>query len=337
MQRNLGLVAGVSYVVEINVTAWTTGALTFHLWNGATETPVLMQIDSVLRTGKHAFVVTPTAGYATLRLVADAGANCDVELESLDVYQASLIERLPDWLTELCVTRGGLSPSDLDMTAINALDAKAPYKLAYYTRDAVTIRQVLRDTMQSFTGWLVPDRDGRLTVGRLEAPSNTAVLALTESDLVGPINRIPDTARNLTTLIGAARNWSVHSDSDFAGSVSTQTRAALKKIFRETRKALGIVDPFYAHADTASEMSSLLQLGSDALAEISRLASALEEQKFIYTVPVFIDVADALALKSGDTVSVTAPYYDLTTGKNLLVIDVEQKFYSSITDLLLWG
>lgn len=340
MERNVGFVAGTAYVVEVNCTYFASGsALLFYTSNGAGTTYVQsLAIDTTRRDGVHKFIVVPNSGQTHLRILMGASATGEVELESITIHTASLIERLPDWLTELLVTRGGLVSGDLDSTSISALDTAAPYTLGFFARSgAVLIREVIRQTMRSFTGWLVPDRTGKLTVGRLTAPSGTAVLSFTEADLAAvPTSRM-DRAENLTNQIGAQRNWSMLSDADFAGSVSAADKAKLKRQFREVRRAAATLDASYAHAETLSPHETLLQSGTHAQAEINRVCSLYRVPRRFYEFALFIDLADALALVPGQTINATMPWFDLGTGKNLIVTAIDLRWNSSVVRLTCWG
>lgn len=329
------LTVGQTYFVDINCSAYVSGTLRVSTATAANTTGT--EHGTIASTGTHRITVTPGTGQTALVLHVNSASNTNISITSVDVYPVTPVQYLPAWIEHLAVTRGGLDIGDLDLTAINALDAKAHYALNFFSRDPVTIRDVLRQTAGAFTGWVTVDRLGTISCGRLESPSNTPILALTERDLTDEIRVRSDEAKGLTTMIGALRTWSLHSDSDFATSIDQQTKDRLKVPYQEVRRAVGVVDPYYAHADTAEIHGTLLRSGSDASAEINRVATLYRDRRWFYQLPALLDVSAALSLRPGDTVSVTAPRFDLEAGKNLLVTTIEQTFFSQRVTIEGWG
>jgi len=231
----------------------------------------------------------------------------------------------------------GLSPSDLATASLTAIDSLAPYELGYYARESVSLRQLLVETMNSFCGWIGPDRTGQLRAGRLQDPSASSVLTLTDGDTLDDLVRQLDRAPNLSTSIGATRNWTRHSDTDFAASVTAADKALLKAEYQSVRKAVGVVDRAYAFADNAPVRGTLLQNASDAQAEADRVAMLYRQPRYFYTVTALLDATTALELVPGDTVTLRLPKFDLTNSKNLVVVGITQRFRTQAVKLKLWG
>lgn len=327
---------GVSYFVDMSVSGFTSGSL--RIWSStAANVTTTQRIAGISVTGAHRFVITPAASETFLVIGTVSGANTDMSIDNVRVYPITQLELLPDFMTQLCVTRGGLVSGDLDSTAINALNTKAPYVMGFHAREAVMIDQIIRDLMDCFCGWMVPTYDGKLTVGRLEEPASTATLSLTRYDLTGRPLCTLDTAKGLTDRLGAVRNWSLHSDSDIATSVSLATRERLKVEYQEVVKALGALSPTYAHALTAAVRGSLLLLRAQALAEISRVATLYRKERYFYEIPCLLDISTANTLAIGATVRVTYPAFDLAAGKNLLVLGVDSSIRRQKSTLVCWG
>jgi hypothetical protein len=329
-----GTVTG--YLVDFTVTNYVSGSL--RIWSStAANATTTQRVAGIAATGTYRVLVQPAATETFIVFGAVAGSNTDISIDAVHVYPLIAVEYLPEWLTHLCVTRAGLVSGDLDNAAITALDAAARYPLGYHAREAVNIDQVLRETMDNFCGWIVPNSDGKLTVGRLEEPSSTPVLSLTRGDLAGRPSRLLDEAKGLTTRMGAVRNWMLHSDSDFATSVPLATREKLKLAYQETCKALGSVSSTYAHAANAAVRGSLMQLRASALAEISRVATLYRQDRYIYEIPAILDITTANSLALGTTIRVTHPALDLAIGKNLQVLGVDSSYRRQRALLTCWG
>lgn len=326
--KNVGHTTGKIYLLEYQVNAAASGQVRI-------EAGALTQV--VTAAGYGAAVFAGDSGTGTIKMKAIWQFGADITFDWVKVSEVRLIEYLPDWLTELCVTRGGLLSTDLDSTSINALDAKAHYALAYFTRSQVNIRDVIKMTMDSFTGWLLQDQLGNLIVGRLEPPSDTPVLSLTEYDTKDDWIRTTDVARGLSSRMGGVRNWTTHGDSDFATSVSGDNREKLKALYQAVRSALGVVGSLYAQADKGAVQGTLLRNAADVQAEVSRVVTLYRDTRRLYTGTALLDQSTALALKHGDTVNLTLPSLDLAAGKNLLVVGKEVDFWSQRVGLELWG
>lgn len=324
------------YLVDFTVTAFVSGSL--RIWSStAANVATTQRVAGIAATGTYRILIQPAATETFIVFGVVAASNSDISIDAVHVYPLNAVEYITEWLTHLCVTRGGLVAGDLDAAAIATLDAAARYTLGFFTRDAVNIDQVLRDTMDSFCGWIVPKADGKLTVGRLEEPSSSPTLSLTRYDLIGRPTCTLDTAKGLTNQLGAARNWTVHGDSDFATSVPAATREKLKLAYQEACKALGAVSSTYAHATSAALRGTLLQTRAHGLAEISRVATLYSQDRFFYEIPALMDISTANSLALGATIRLTYPAFDLTNGKNLVVLGVESSFRRQRALLTCWG
>lgn len=338
MERNVGFVAGTTYVVTVPVTFYSTGEVRFYTSNGAGVTSSeLFRVDGTKRVGTHSFLVTPTAGQTYLRFQIPASYTAEAEFESVTINAATHIQRLPDWIYELIVTRGALSGSEYDSASVTALDTLAPYTLGYFAAGAAPLRAILQDTLDSFCGWISRDLDGVLRVGRLQEPALTPDLTLYKQDTLDDLVREPDRAPNLSVTIGALRNWNPHLQTDFATSVTASDRARLSADFQIVRSMTGLVDPFYSHADNAPAKGTLLVTAADAAAESERMAALYAKRRHFYVITALLDVITALGLRPGDTVKLVMPYFDLATGKNLLVVGITQTFFKREVILTLWG
>ncbi|MBI2397741.1 MAG: hypothetical protein HYV17_08075 [Xanthomonadales bacterium] len=338
MERNIGLVAGTTYVCVVNCTYWGSGGIEFRTaTGGGVQSSIQFLLDSSKRDGVHAFCFTPAASHTHLRVRIEASNVAEAEFESIDVYPATLIEQLQDWITEIAVTRSGFSTSDLDTTGIAAMNALLPYTLGFYSREPITRRQLLVETMNSFCGWIGPDRLNQLSVGRLQEPAPTPVMTLTEDDLLDDWTRELDRAPKLSTSIGAARNWSRHTDADFAGSVPAATKALLRAEYQSVCKAVGVVDPIYEHARTAAPFGTLLRTAADAQLLADHIAVCYRAPRFWYAGSTLLETDAAIALKRGDTISIELPKFGYSSGVLMVVRGIELGWRRQVVKLKLRG
>lgn len=252
-----------------------------------------------------------------------------------------LIERLPALLTWIGVTKTArLTAGQLDTAGtIAALDTAAPYTLARYIGpdENLMASDLVREIMDSFTGDLYTGADGVLRAWRLVAPAGAPAFTWTEGDLLGEVERRPDQARGLTTTLGFARNYCVHSTGELAGAIQNTTLASeLSQPFQSRTAAVGVA-PAYRQAQAAAPFVTLLTDGAQAQLEADRVAAIYAVERAFYTVQVMVDSATALAVNPGALVSLTAPTADLRLGKLLSVVAVEGELASNSLTVTLWG
>lgn len=285
---------------------------------------------------------TPGAGgaFGFRRLTAVQGKQAARVRGQVDAVPA-LIERLPAMLTWIAVTKTArLTAAQLDTAGtIAALDTAAPYTLARYIGpdENLMASDLVGEVMDSFTGDLFTGADGVLQAWRLAAPAGTPAFNWTEADLLGEVKRRPDQARGLTTTLGFARNYCVHSTGEIAGAIQNTTLASELSLSFQSRTSSVALAPAYRQAVAAPPFVTLLTDGAQAQAEIDRVASIYALSRAFYDVQVMVDSDAVLAINPGTLVSLTAPVADLRQGKLLTVIAVEGELASNSVSVTLWG
>lgn len=338
MERNFGFTAGVTYIITVVSTYYSAGEVRFYTSNGAGVTSgEIFRVDGTNRTGTFTFTVTPTAGQTYLRLSIPASYTAEVEFESITANVGTHIQRLPDWVEEILVRRGGLTTSDIDSASISNLDTRAPYNLGYYARSGGKIRDLLKETADTFCGWVAPNLSGQVQMNRLQEPSSTPVLTLTKNDVKHDLVCTLDRAKNLTTSIGGMKNYARHSDSDFAGSVNPATRALLSNEYQIVKSAGGVVDNIYIHADNAPVKGILAKTADDIENEAWRMANLYRTPRYFYKITSILGINSALSLNLGDTVRLILPEFDLSSGKNLVLVGIKQWFKKQTVEFTFWG
>jgi hypothetical protein len=206
------------FLYEVDVTSFTSGACGIDI-SGVSSVRVLSG------TGHYSGVMRYTASF-NISFVASNGSNCDMLLDNLRVYRVTPIERLSDVVKYVATSdsdyagKGPLTVSDLDTTTISAVDTAAPYSLGFHASDPIMISDVLDQVMQSYGGWWYVNRTGKLTVGRLTAPSGSATYTFDQSNIAPGMRVSFDEARGLSNLILAKRNWSPYEESEIVGSLN---------------------------------------------------------------------------------------------------------------------
>lgn len=237
------------------------------------------------------------------------------------------IFRFAEIMEYLLTTRESISYNTTDATAIDT--AKA-YRYSYYQDETTnrSIREVLQWHCDSHTGWFYGDENGVIRFGYLQEPSATADVEIGELDIINEIKINDDTAPNITTLLGAARNWFIYNVDDIAASVTEEFRQQLSNQFRATLEATNTIDEFY---ESTGLIFDTLVRSSDGQTEINNVTNLYSTKRKFYEI-------DSVKLANiGDTVQVTDERFGLSSGVNLLCIGYEIDFITNIYKLYLWG
>lgn len=349
----------VAYYYEVEISALTSGGLV--LGDGT----FWASLESV---GLHRGCMLSPAG--SFFSIAAAVSGCDVDLESIRVMAVRPIHRLTDIVHYLCCERlvydaeghaevepGPLSLEQVDWGSVEALDAAAPYDLAFWVDGARTRRDVLREVLDAFCGDAWSDLQGRLKVGRLVAPEDAGEPDLIiEADAVaGDIVPAADTAPGLSTIIAGQRNWYVHSAADIASSVTPAVASSLMADFRIRRSGDASVSDDYGHAigapgasrpdpglaarkRTASDAGAptLLVKAADCQAEATRRVVLYGAPKSFFRVPVELHSQQAHSLDPFRPVLVYGDRWGFESGRLAVVRSVEGALADGGVVLSLW-
>jgi hypothetical protein len=337
---NNTLVNGGLYWCEIVATV-TAGQL--EVLNGGLAATDLGVVKPAIQkaTGTMRFGVLCTAN-APLRLAVNLAAGVNVTVHSLKLWSAVLIERLPDWLNHLCVTRGGLIAADLDTTSINALSAAAPYALGFFADQAVKLPDLIKQTMDSFCGWSWWTRTNKLRVGRLSDPAvGVPVATFTDVELVGAIGVELDRAPGLSDTVAGQRNYAQHGDGEIAGSVLTTPAAGLLRAdYLAKRTGTGVLAATYRSAKGAAPIKTLLTSAGDVQALANLITTLYSVPRYFYTFSAAMDDVGSYTIEPGDVVRVQTDItkrFGLTNGKNLLVVSATSRWTSNLVEFVAWG
>lgn len=246
----------------------------------------------------------------------------------------TLVQRLPQVVQHICVTHGPLVLADLDMTSIDALDAAAPYALGNWIDAPKSCADELDDVMQSFAGWWYIDSQGLLRVGRIET-TGTPLFTLGDTELVGEFGVEMDRAPGLSTLCLGQRNHYVHTDADFAGSVSETDRATLRADYRARRLSAGAIASTYAQALAGGidgGIATLLSDAADVQTEADRYGQLFGTRRYFWSFSAAMSLADLLSLEPGQWLELTmaSNRFGLLTPLPVQIIEIEFSFISNI-------
>jgi len=222
-------------------------------------------------------------------------------------------------------------PSDLDAGAFAVFSSAQPAEVGIYLRDERTVESVITEMLFGSGGYWWFDRLGRLTVGRLEAP--TAPVRTIDSSTILAIERLDMAPPSYQRRVAWRRIWTLQSDDGLADSVPDDQRALYTT---EQRFAVSTDSEVRGRHQLARDVETpgLFDVEADALTEAARLQALHGVQRDRYRVQV-----ERLLFQvfPGESVTLKHPRFGLANGRNFVVVGLEENTLTGTTVLELWG
>lgn len=211
-----------------------------------------------------------------------------------------------------------------------------PYEIGfYYSQDDTSSVADALTQVVGFGGYIGFRRNGKLTIGSVEAPAGPPVLRLDRIDVLDirreklPSGLSPPPWR---WKVAYGRNWRVQ-DSEVAGSVSDARRAFLAEEVRvAVSESAGVRNdhPFAAER----EIGGYFRHAVDARLVGSRLLALFSRSASLYRLTID---ERGFALEIGDVIHLTYPRFDLRNGRSLLVVEITEDAAQQTVEIVGWG
>ena len=202
------------FVYQVDCTSWTSGYCQIR------PSSIAATIEKTIDAAGHYSGVIRAASSFTFRITAPNGSNCSLLLDNLKLYEVTPVEQLSDVVTYLTVTKGPLVSGDLNSSAISTLQTDTGYRYGFHAPEPVSIASMLDQVCTSIGGAWWINRSGKLTLGRLTAPTGTAVLTFDQSSIKDGMQVQFDQAEGLSNRILAKRNWAPYAESEIVASLN---------------------------------------------------------------------------------------------------------------------
>lgn len=249
-------------------------------------------------------------------------------------------------LAELIVTEflgdESLTSGDLDNGAFAALDSAQPAPLNYYAPldSPVTVADALDWILAGVGAWWLMRFDGLLSLGRLDAPTGTAAVAINARDDVLPEVTIRRLIPPWRWQVGWGRNWHPQDADGLAGSVSANLRRLYSTEWRvRTREDAAIQERELSADELFLEAGFTVAL--DAGAEAARLRNLHAERQLVTLPMAKVDagkVADPLAAPLGQVVELAGfNRWGWGASKKFILIGVTTDQSGANVSWELWG
>ena len=273
-----------------------------------------------------------TNGKFTLSAKPSGQLTCDVKGAK---PSGTYLTKSGEIIKHIIINQGGIAAGDVNTSSITTLDTDAPYTIGVFVPDRRNTIDVLDEIITSVGGYYGFTRAGVFFVGRLVAPTGTAVTDIGDHDIVGEPQVTFDQTPLKQVRLFYKRNWTVIT-AGVATTIAEAQRAYLleKGLIYATTEDAAIVAA-HPRAQAPDAVLTLIAGLADATTEAARRATLFGTQRFKYKVQVHSDETTALNL--GDIVTLTDERYGLSAGKKCLVIGIREYVLDSRAELELWA
>ena len=266
---------------------------------------------------------TFTLGYAPLDADRDITATFQGWKPPIVGYQASVAMLIKAIAKDVV----GLVDADLDLASFAALEAAQSAPIGLWLPQGGQCDEVIDRICDSFGAWWTFGRDGKLRVGRLEAPTGSPVASFVQGDLVlngmRPL-RMDEAAWKQTLKFRP--NWTIQSTQDLAGGSTFYSRDKLNEPFRNVTAFDNAI--LTAFPDAVAEQSETLILFEwDAADEVARRLALYGTRRDVLEVQV---LALGFERDLGDEISITHPDWGTINGIVIGVDDVSRLQQSTL-------
>lgn len=205
---------------------------------------------------------------------------------------------------------------------VAALDAKTSAVEGIYVEDSSTIIRAVDDMLNPIGCSLIGDTEGLFVLARLETPGTSVLTLQSNSIYKDGYSMSNDGVPVWKATIGYAKNYTVQSESNVAGSAITSGRVEFSKVeFRKQEDEDPSVKVAYKSSDIYSS-NTLLTSSSDADTEAARQLALRSVFRKIWTVPT----SSKTILNLGDTITILDTRFNMQTGWDGVIIGYEYDF-----------
>lgn len=277
------------------------------------------------------------AGTVTADVVGDADQTLDINgvvtARTAAVTTGTIVRRL---LRSTSIA----DPAGLYVSSFTALETAQPAHVGYWLspEDTHTIADVIGDLMAGIGGWGGFRRDGSFEVNIFVKPNTTDTPTdrYDRTDIVDikreplPSSLTPQPWRH---RVAYQRAWTTQTD--LAGSVDATRRAFVAEQFRLATASDSTILVSHPFAKDTDPIQSYFALQADAQTEATRrLALYSSGARALYRSKLPPRV---LQRNLGEIIAVTYPRWDLSTGRNLTIVEISEDVKSNTFEIVAYG
>lgn len=275
----------------------------------------------------------PATGCFNLGASPAGTVTADVRGDAPDGPGGGYVETAAGLVRRIATARAGFAdPGDLNLDGFAALDTAASAPVGLFVADETALVELLDALAGAVGGHYGFDRAGRLTVGRVAAPTPAAATEFGAAQIL-EIARVAVARPVWRQKLGHARYWRTLDADAVAWAVDDGTRADLAEAFRYATAEDSSIRARHLLAEEAVH-DTALAFAADAEAEAARRLALFGADRDAFRVRL---KTQPFALDLGQTVRIHYPRYGLAGGRNLLVVGMVEDAAVNEVTLDLWG
>lgn len=278
------------------------------------------------------FRVWPAGGFIRLGSSPTGVITCDA------TQGASAANRTAAQIIKQIALDAGISSGDISSADISALDTANSAEIGIWLQEETCIdaMDMVANSIGAYYGF---DRLGDLRTKRLEAPSGSAVITLTNNEVIS-ISReaTADEGRGISVWrynLGY-KQFYVTQDSDLAGAVNADRRSELKLKERVISSEDTAIKTKHLLASDITASTYLID-SSAATTEASRRLSLYKVERVMYNVKAGLSSDTISLIDLGSVIKLQMNRFGMQAGKDFIVIGYTADYRLGILDLTLWG
>lgn len=286
----------------------------------------VQSIDAVYQDGVSIATYTPDLSTGTFVLTAALSGRitCDVKGSKTG---AVYINTTADIAKRIVTERSTLTASDIDATAITALNTDAPGAVGIYIADdSATVLSTLDALIIGAGGYYCINRAGLLTMSLFKGAAGTPAITLTDDDIelagIDLVNRIVPVK---SVRLGYARYYATQQSA--AASLTEAQRQRLLNPYLVAYAATGATGYLLAVDDDLAPTCYLSS--TDAATEATRRAALWGSLRRVFRLRSFLA---AQQVKLGDTITLNLSRYGLGAA-NAVVVGLRESLTAASVEL----
>lgn len=298
-------------------------ALTF----GADFATVALLRAAVVIAGRYSTCVAD--GY--VKLGSTPSGTITADLIGTVVTASTIVQEVLQTATALTY------PDDYYLPAFTAVEVQQPAQLGYWIGpdQDVTVETLIAEVMGWVGGWGGFRRNGKFEVRIFDAPLATPAARFKRIDILDiKRGKLPST---LTPppwrfRVGYQKNENV--TSDLAGSVTAARRAFAAEAYRYAEASDSTIKGDHPFSPEHPAIGAGFRNLADAQTEADRLLALYRRSRAFYTIALG---TEPFGLDLGDTVNVTHNRFDLTQGRNMVIVEFVEDAASNAVKIVAYG
>jgi hypothetical protein len=245
----------------------------------------------------------------------------------------AVLKKFGDLAVQAVTDATDLTSSDFEAGTVTAMNTTCPQTLGlwYDGSSEITVRSALDILSQSVGVFYGFNSSGKIVLNRLDEPKVTEDFSFEERDIIS-LSPLPVERRLKTQIVKWGERIRPLEDQEIVGSITGSARQALIERWRQEKYEDTAVTTASLLAKEET-LESLFDLSTDAATEAQRRVDLYGAKRYAYSLSVRYEPD----IYPGDTIKITDSRFQLTSGKNFIVIRITKNAVDDESTMEVWG